>query len=347
MMFPISPSKLMVARCGRALDLLNKDTPADTPEFENTLLGSELHDVLHEINCYDGPIDDTVLDLIMERCCSHAFETQRRYALKYIENFPYHSVCMSEYSCGVDENLLPTDYETAVYRGRIDAIIAEAENRLCIVDHKSAWNVYKPDTEQLRFYAWLLSKIHPHIEEFSMSIYFIRYGQWEKTDFHLGRKAIANIERSVKIAARAAWNTQLGVPTPGKYCAFCNYCLSCPAAAANVNVIASEQDAIDIAKSLHVMKKQMTEMSGLIQRYAKEHGFIPIDGDFGYGYGERASEEVKVEDVLEALKENPQVIKALKVDMKALKRLKLDLPTTTRYSSKWGAFQQGSLIEDD
>jgi len=347
MRFQISPSKLMVARCGRALDLLNKNTPSDTPEFENTLLGSEVHDIFHEINCYDGVIDDMVLDLIINRCSSHNFEMQRRYALKYLDNFPYHMVTLSEFACGLDENLQEAPFETALYRGRIDALIMESEHRMIIVDHKSAWQIYKPDTDQLRFYAWMLSRIFPHIEEFVMSIYFLRYGQWEKTDFHVGRKAIANVERSVIIAAEQAWNTQLGVPTPGKYCAFCRYAMSCPAAEKSINVISSEKDATEMAQKLHVMKKQVLELGGLLQSYAKENGFIPIDGDYGYGYGEAETQIADVNDLLPLLEKNPELKKALKVDLRQLKRLHVDIPLKTKYSSRWGVHTRGAPVEED
>jgi hypothetical protein len=348
MIFQISPSKLKVARCGRALDLLNQDTPPDTPEFENTLLGKEVHEILHEINCYDGVIDDIALDMILEKCCSHNFELQRRYALKYIDNFPYKSVAMSEFACGLDINLQPAPFETALYRGRIDALIMEDERRMCIVDHKSSYQIYNPDTEQMRFYAWLMSRVHPHIDEFVLSIYFLRYGEWRKTDYCLGRKAIANVERAMIVASQQAWNTQLGVPTPGAYCAFCPYAMSCPAAEKSISVVTSEQDAVVMAQKLHVLKKQVQELNRLLQGYAREAGMIMIDGETGYGYGEGQFKSAKVSDILEIAKQNPDALRALKADMRQVAKLKLDVPITTKYSSRWGAYKQGvSLDEND
>lgn len=347
MKFQISPSKLNVARCGRALDLLNNNVPPDTAENENTQFGTEMHDVLNAINSYDGIVDDNALDYIIMQYCSHEFELQRRYAIKYIENFPYKNIALSEFSCGLDENLKEAPFQTALFRGRIDAVIMEDENKAIIVDHKSAWNIYSPDTMQLRFYAWIFHRIFPYVDNIALSIYFLRYGQWVKTDFYLGKKAIANIEHAVLAAANEAWNVTLGEATPGKYCSVCPYLMSCPAAQKSIDVISSQQEAIELAKTLHVIKKQANEISRLLQAYSRENGFIPIDGDYGYGYSEKEYEYVEVQDVLPLIEKNKELIKALKVDMRVLKKFGLDLPKKKKYLARWGAHEKGKPIEED
>lgn len=345
--FPISPSRLNTAKCGLALQkYMNHETP-DTPQFEFTEFGSEAHEVIDCINRCGQVIDDVILDNIISQSVTADHEQIRRYGLKYVNGFPYDRLLLSEFAFGLDDNLRPCDYDTATFRGRVDSAIVEDEYTLCIIDNKSSWQIYSPDTFQLRFYAWAMSKFFPEFPNIRVSIYFIRYGHWEKADFTFSN--FSNIERSVLIAADQAWDADLGTPSPGKVCMYCDWAMSCPMAEKTVDVFTTKEEAILAAQKYHVMKRQCEVLAKKMRKFVEMSGepIVLNDNEF-YGFKETKRRSADVSTVLKLLKTHPDLEQILSVGITKLQRLPKELREKVPVNIETGTeFKHHERGEDD
>jgi len=350
--FSISYSKLEVARCGLALQLYTEgDKNYNTPEFEFTEFGSEAHEVIDEINIHkDQHIDDEMLNGFIQKHVTADHVAIRKAALKYIANFPYKDIAFSEYKFGLDEDLRPCEYNTAAFRGRIDQVLMGSKTSMIINDNKSSWQIYSPDTPQLDFYCWAMSRTYPEIEEFIRAIYFIRYGKQVKSDFPVTRMQLANIENAFLIAAQQAWTQELGKPSPGKVCMYCRHAMTCPAAEASLEIIKSYEDALTMAQKYHVMKRQMEVMSKKLKGFVNKYGKVELNDDEFYGYKETQRLVVKAQDVLDRLKQAPNLVSIFKVaatDFKKLpKELKDMIPVEYKAGTKFG-YHKGVGDDDE
>lgn len=346
--FPISHSKLAVARCGLALQKYNEgDRDYDTPEFEFTEFGSEAHNVIDEINIHkDENIDDELLNSFIKQhvTCDHV--EIRRAALKYLRNFPYKDVVFSEFKFGLGEDLQPCAYDDAAYRGRIDQILMNGVSQMIVNDNKSAWQIYSPDVPQLDFYCWALSRTYPEIDSFIRSIYFIRWGQWVKSDRPLDN--LANIENAFVIAAEQAWEMELGRACPGKVCMYCRHAMNCPAAEASLDIIKSYEDALTLAQKYHVMKRQTEVIGKKLKNFVDTYGKIELNDSEYYGFQETKRLVIKAKDVLDKLSKAPNLASVLRVGATEFKKLPKELrdmiPVSYKASTKFGHCVKG---EDD
>lgn len=350
--FSISYSKLEVARCGLALKLYTEgDKNYNTPEFEFTEFGSEAHEVIDEINNHkDQNIDDELLNSFILKHVTADHVAIRKAALKYIANFPYKDIAFSEYKFGLDEFLNPCEYDTAAYRGRIDQVLMGSKTSMIVNDNKSSWMIYSPDTPQLDFYCWAMSRTYPEIEEFIRAIYFIRYGKQMKSDFPVTRMQIANIENAFIIAAEQAWAQELGKAMPGKACMYCRHAMTCPAAEASLDIIKSYEDALSMAQKYHVMKRQMEVISKQLKGFVNKYGKVELNDSEFYGYKETKRLIVKAQDVLDRLKQAPSLVSILKVGATEFKKLPKELkdmiPKEYKASTKFG-YHKGMDDDDE
>jgi hypothetical protein len=348
--FPISHSKLEIARCGLALQKYNEgDKEYDTPEFEFTEFGSESHAVIDEINIHkDQHIDDDLLNSFIKKHVTSDHVDIRKAALKYMTNFPYKNVLYSEYKFGLNESLFPCDYDQAAYRGRIDQIMMADERTMIVNDNKSSWQIYRPEVPQLDFYCWALSRTYPEIDGYIRAIYFIRHGAWQKSNYTLSQ--FANIENAFVIAAEQAWEQELGKPCPGKVCMYCRHAMSCPSAEASLDIIKSYEDALTMAQKYHVMQRQIGVMGKKLRKFVDTYGNIDLNDSEYYGYHETKRLVINARDVLDKLKKAPNLASLLKVSAMEYRKLPEDLksliPVEYKTSTKFMHGKKGEIEEE-
>lgn len=318
--FPISFSRLQMARCGRALRMYIEEQERDTSEYETTQFGSEIHKCIDEINKNKDVSDDFINDLLARNVTSDHIEI-RRLLLKYIEKFPYKETVFSEFKFGLDENLKPCDFDNAAFRGVIDSVISESPEKMLIVDNKTSFRTYSPETEQLNFYCWAMSRHFPEIQEFYRSIYFVRLGHWERSEFPVREREIANIENAILAAAERAWSKTSDDPEPGAVCAFCPFVMSCPAKDVDIYTIRSNEEARDIAQQIILLKRKVAEMEKKLRIFVDFNGPIDLNESEVYGHKPSKTLVVPVDRVLENLSEFPGLKKIISINTTAARKL--------------------------
>lgn len=124
----------------------------------------------------------------------------------------------------------------AFARGRADILlISEDATRAIIYDHKTQPNMEEADTFQMGFYAWVISRYYPFLEEISTIMHFARYAYYSDA-YVWSKEQLVEVESQImdrvyNIEHRASWDA-----VPNNKCQYCPFITKCPAVAEFIEV---------------------------------------------------------------------------------------------------------------
>jgi len=182
--------------------------------------------------------------------------------------------------------------------GAIDALFVEGTDRAIVVDWKDTWAV-PGETDvsfsgyfQQRFYAWLVFKNYPSVQEVVLREFYVRFSQSREAVVYRHHEDEIHEELSA-LAERfdRMWEEQLAleeagatkdkwsfVPTPGKHCSFCIRPSACPIPVfgRGEGRITDAGRAEAVARQLLVGEEVVKRARADLRAYASTHGPIAV-----------------------------------------------------------------------
>lgn len=202
--------------------------------------------------------------------------------------------------------------------GQIDALFVEGTERAIVIDWKDTWAL-PAETDvsfggyfQQRFYAWLVFRAYPTVQEVVLREFYVRFSKtreatvWrtDEEEIHDELAALAErfdrqweeqlvLEEAAGPAGKERWAF---VPTPGKHCSFCIRPSGCPIPVfgRGEGRITDQGRAEQVARQLIVAEEVVKRARHDLRAYAATHGPIPVKdakGKRALGY----VEETRVE----------------------------------------------------
>lgn len=291
---PYSPSRLDTFTCGYAgyRQYIDPNRPKRKVESVPQARGSAVHEVLGRITMELAKGNKVFTDAIIREWVSEAVvmhpaaaeETKEilHMARAYLLNPPDPLAPDAEVEQALAVRLeggefVECDYDdpSAYARGRIDIkMISEDLTHAVVYDHKTQPNMEEADTFQLGFYAWLIFKTHPFLQEIKTVLHFARYGKYSQP-YIWKREELAEIEdeiitRVMINESRTDWSA-----TPNKHCQYCPFMSECPAMEeylerdnegrlrpkkTSLKIMGDTNKAVEIAGALTVLENLMSEM---------------------------------------------------------------------------------------
>jgi hypothetical protein len=207
-------------------------------------------------------------------------------------------------------------------RGRADILVISDDTTTAIVyDHKTQPNVEEADTFQMGFYAWVISRIYPFLNEIHTVLHFARYGKYSDpyvwTQQDLNKIEEGFLTRASIIENRAEWS-----PTPHNNCQYCAFILECPtmreyvqiddtgaarvSPAQSFRILGDQNKAVKIAGVLNVLEEAVSVAKDELREFVKEgEGRVAIPGKI---YEYRASDGINWDKVNTRLREDTYAI---------------------------------------
>lgn len=183
--------------------------------------------------------------------------------------------------------------------GQIDALFIEGVDRAIVVDWKDMWAVPGEATVsfsgyfQQRFYAWLVFKNYPTVQEVVLREFYVRYSQTREAV--VTRADEQEIEDELAALAERfdrAWDEQLRleeekgvsdkrwsfVPRPGKHCGYCIRPSACPIPVfgRGEGRIIDAEHAEKVARQLIVGEEITKQARAALRAYADVHGPVAV-----------------------------------------------------------------------
>lgn len=120
------------------------------------------------------------------------------------------------------------DDPDAFARGRADIMmISDDTTKAIIYDHKTQPNIEEANTFQMGFYAWVISKLYPFLDEIHTVLHFARFGSY--SDPHVWTKQdLFAIEDEILTRIGILETTQNWTAQPNSKCQYCGLRFSCP-----------------------------------------------------------------------------------------------------------------------
>lgn len=189
------------------------------------------------------------------------------------------------------------DFSNGSYRGVLDLIEIDGTHAI-VTDWKSQPHILpkgeldnpigEGTPRQLSGYAWLASKLYPHLKTFTVRIFYLRYGFYHESDRTLEDLSLYEemmLMQEQKISEIDNWD-----PIPGKHCQYCDWIHSCPLAQDLSNdQIISEDQAVAAARRVHVMDSLSKELKLGLKDYINENGNVCIGDEYGFGFQKKTS----------------------------------------------------------
>lgn len=224
-------------------------------------------------------------------------------------------------------------------RGRADIMmISDDTTKALVYDHKTQPNIEDADTFQMGFYAWVISKIHPYLDEVRTILHFAQYGHYSH-EIIWTWKDPANIapdsdEVSLKlieddiltridiVEKRESWEA-----FPHKNCQYCPFIAECPALAeyverkedgsytvkpGSLEVLNDTNQAVRLAGSVHILEEFVSRAKKNLKAFVDDYGPVAVPGvTFKY----KEQEKINWDRVNKKLKDNViEIFKKHKVD---------------------------------
>jgi len=332
---PYSPSRLDTALCGYAFkrQYIDADNKGKRIEGLPQARGSAVHEVFEEITkrMCRGQLSfnpGEVRDWVVQAVTRHppAYEESAvivDMAKKYIDRPPVGLVHDADVELkmavkydGVTFTECSYDDPQALARGRADIfMISEDTTTAYVYDHKTQPNIEEADTFQLGFYAWVISKVHPYLNEVRTILHFARYARysapfiWRKDGrVFEGEKPdeigdLREIEDQIMTKIAIIENRTTWEATPNKNCQYCPFIAECPAVkdaievlpdgnyrvhGQNLQILGDTQRAVRVAGILNVLEELVKTAKGNLKDHVTAFGSIAIPGKI---FGFKASEE--------------------------------------------------------
>jgi hypothetical protein len=332
---PYSPSRLDTALCGYAFkrQYIDPGSKGKRTEGLPQARGSAVHEVFEEITrqlCRGKQsfAPDFVRRLVVEAVTRHppAYEESAaimEMARMYINKPPAGLEPDAEVELRMAVKFGPDDFVECDYddpealaRGRADIFMISADTTTAFVyDHKTQPNVEEADTFQLGFYAWVISKVHPYLNEIRTILHFARYAKysqpfiWRKNgEVYDGENPdeigdLREIEDQVLTKIAIIENRTQWEATPNKNCQYCPYIAECPVLSEifeplpdgnyrvnskGVQILGDTQRAVKVAGLLNVMEEVVNAAKKNLKEHVEAYGPIAIPGKI---WSFKASEE--------------------------------------------------------
>lgn len=310
---PYSPSRLDTATCGFAFYNQYVSPTGKKKNIENIAQarGSAVHEIFEKITqamcqnpnaAFDEGTIRTWAKEAISRHPSAYVETGAilDMAKLYIRKPPPLLVADAEIELRLavkreGDSFVACDYDDpqAMARGRADIMMISDDMKTAVVyDHKTQPNVEDADTFQLGFYAWVISKIHPYLDEIQTVLHFARYGSYS-LPYVWTREDLAKIEDEILtriqfIEDRAVWEA-----TPHKNCQYCPFITSCPAMgefieqgddgsvrvrADGYKILGDTNKAVKVAGLISILDEYSARATKELKEHVKGFGAIAIPG---------------------------------------------------------------------
>lgn len=331
---PYSPSRLETATCGYAFrkqyidNRGHKRTVGSLPQER----GSAVHEVLEKIT--QRLTEDRNAHFDKRELIAWVSEATNKYPVAYqdtrdiLEMVKLYiakpppvltSDAQTELRLAVkwgEKDFVACDYDDpdAFARGRADIfMISDDTTSALVYDHKTQPNIEPADTFQLGFYAWVILKTYPFLDDVKTILHFTRYGYYSEEHVWT-RDQLQDIEDEIctrihNIENRVAWE-----PVPYKNCQYCPFLLQCPAMKEFIevmengtyrvnmndfNIIGDTQKAVKIAGLVTIVEEVSKNAKHALREYVKKTGPVAIPGRV---YEFRAEEEVNWDKVNRTMK---------------------------------------------
>jgi hypothetical protein len=317
---PYSPSRLDTALCGYSFhkQYISKDKPKRV-EGVAQARGSAVHEVFEQITArlirhvgkeHPSFNPEEVRQWVVEALNRHPAAYPETadildMAKRYIDRPPSVLTADAEIELRLAIKRVGKGWEECHYddpqafaRGRADIMLIADDARSALVyDHKTQPNVEEADTKQMAFYAWVISKINPGLENIQTVLHFARYGVY--SDPHVWDRSrvekkwvnghevdvvvddLAQVEDIIltevdAIESRTSWE-----PTPNKNCQYCPFIAECPVmqqyihhdnAGWHINkegfkILGQVDKAVEVAGAITVMEEALK----LARKELREH----------------------------------------------------------------------------
>lgn len=311
---PYSPSRLDTATCGYAfyrqyVDPQRSDRYAKQENLPQAR-GSAVHEVLEEMTkrmCASGEAGATFSEAqlrswvvaavtrhpsayqdtadIMEMVKLYAqkppqvlvadAKTELRFAVKLVLN-----------ADGSGSSFEECDYDDpeAWFRGRADIMFLSDDTTSAMVyDHKTQPNIEEADTPQMGFYAWVIAKTHPFLNEINTVLHFVRYGKYSEP-VAWTKEMLAAIEDDIMTKVAIIENRTSWDPVPHKGCQYCPFVAQCPAMKEvievseggdyhvkfdNLKILGDTNKAVKLAGYINVMEEILKRSKDELKTFVK------------------------------------------------------------------------------
>lgn len=142
---------------------------------------------------------------------------------------------------------------------------------------------------QLRMYAFVLSLLYPDVEEFQISLFFVRYledyfSQIFRPEAEKTRESIESIARKIEQDRRFS-------PKISSHCEYCPYRGMCDAykealARTGLQAVTDPASALQLAEHLYVLQQRVAELQRILKAWVEENAPIQV-GDMRLGFEAR------------------------------------------------------------
>lgn len=310
---PYSPSRLDTAVCGYAFkrQYIDEDGRVRRTEGLPQARGSAVHEVFEKITekmCKDrdhvfsqGEVRDWVTDAVGRHPAAYQeapaiVEMARMYVNKPPKLLVPDAEIELRMAVKFDgTNFIECGYEDpeALARGRADIfMISDDTTTALIYDHKTQPNVEEADTFQLGFYAWVISKTHPYLNEIRTILHFARYAYYSEP-YVWTKEDLAKIEDEVMTRISIIENRTSWEATPNKNCQYCPLIAECPAMKEvlellpdggyrvqnqGVQILGDTQRAVKVAGIVNVLEELLKVAKKNLKDHVEAFGPIAIPG---------------------------------------------------------------------
>lgn len=338
---PYSPSRLDTAVCGYAFfkQYIDPERKKNDLKTENVpqARGSAVHEILEQITKKATANPGAPVPLSNEELLKWAVEAVNRHPAAYQEMddilamarlYAAKPPAVLTSDAGIELRLAVKlekgkfvecsyDDPKAFARGRADIMMISDDTTTALVyDHKTQPNVEEADTFQMGFYAWVISKIYPFLDQIQTVMHFARYGiysnpyTWTKEQLQQVEDGI--MARVMTIEARQEWT-----PVANKNCQYCPLLAECPkwaglvergkdgrvrAKKTDFKTMGDTQKAVELAELVQVLGEVLDTAKDELKNHVKfaEYGIaIP-----GVVYEYRPKEDIHWDKVNKQLKED-------------------------------------------
>lgn len=315
----VSDTFLKTADCPRNLFKTYVDRSGKRIEHVAAARGSAAHDAIYDLTpwCVDNELQpcelsDDEVDRAVRYRTPPQIASEIPEILRWVDLWrdrfrfsDWRALDGFEQRIALNERFEEVPFTDASYRGIIDVLEIYGSHAV-ITDYKSQPNILGQtelaEHSQLTFYAWLVSKMYPHVDTITCRIWYLRYGFYHETTRHIAD--LETYERSLMIRIEKIADIDNWDPNPGKQCQYCDWIVDCPIAmdlGLAVPVIRTADEAHEAAQKLRVVSELQKRLNDGLREYVKKNDGVRLDD--GYTYGYRASvtdswDPGEVDDVL-------------------------------------------------
>jgi len=320
---PYSPSRLETATCPYSFyrQYIDKERRVTRREGVPQARGSAVHEVFEHLthlmrSNLNGHItisSDEIQKLVTEAVIRHpaAYPEVKEIldmAMGYLNHPPKILTTDAEIELKVAVKLDPDGFKECSYddpeafvRGRADIMVmSDNVDKVYLYDHKTQPNIEGADTFQLGLYAWVISKVHPYLNEIHTILHFARYASysadciWVKNDEVRQRLleredvdpkyvlSLTDIEQEIMarisiIEGTRSWDEAI----PHKNCQYCPVMSECPVVK---EVLEFDGEGIPHMKAFSILKDT--------GRAVKVAGYLNLFEELVKGFKEDLKEHV-------------------------------------------------------